>query len=264
VLVAQISDTHICRAGELYKGVSDSNGKLRDAIAHFYRLDLRPDLVLLTGDIACDGAAEEYDVARELLRELTIPLMVIPGNHDDREAFRAAFSDHEYLPKAGPLHYAIYAPPLRIIGLDSSVPGKHHGAIEPLGLEWLAATLAADTTTPTLVMMHHPPFVSGIPYMDPYRYIEDDVLGSLLGRFANIEAVLCGHVHRPMIRRWAGTVVMACPSTTTEIALQLQADAKPQSFQGPSACMLHLWNPEVGLVSHTSYIGKYPGPYPFF
>ena len=264
MLVAQISDTHICRGGDLYKGVSDSNRKFQEAIRHLHSLDLRPDLILLTGDIANDGHVDEYDSATSLLQELTIPFLVIPGNHDDREAFRVAFCDHDYLPKTGPLHYAVYAPPLRIIGLDTSVPGKHHGAIEPLGLEWLATTLAADSKTPTLVMMHHPPFVSGIPYMDKYRYIEDDVLGSLLGGFPNIEAVLCGHDHRPMIRRWAGTVVMACPSTTTEIALQLQADAKPQSFQGPSAYMLHLWKPELGLVSHISYVGKYPGPYPFF
>jgi 3',5'-cyclic AMP phosphodiesterase CpdA len=112
--------------------------------------------------------------------------------------------------------------------------------------------------------MHHPPFVSGIAYLDEYRYVETDPLESVLRCFSNIEAVLCGHVHRSMTRRWAGTVVAACPSTTTEIALQLNPEAEPQSYMGPPACLLHLWNQVHGLVSHTSYIGKYPGPYPFF
>ena len=112
--------------------------------------------------------------------------------------------------------------------------------------------------------MHHPPFVSGIPYLDEYRYVEAAPLESVLRSHSNIEAVLCGHVHRSMIRRWAGTVVVACPSTTTEIALQLRPEAEPLSYVGPPACLLHLWNPCHGLVSHTSYIGKYPGPYAFF
>lgn len=60
------------------------------------------------------------------------------------------------------------------------------------------------------------------------------------------------------------TMVAACPSTTTEIALQLDAAAQPKSFLGPPACLLHLWDPAQGLVSHTSYIGQYPGPYAFF
>lgn len=264
MLIAQLSDTHICRRGELYKGVSDSNGKFRDAISHLYSLDRRPDLVLLTGDIANDGNVDEYAMAIELLSELTIPMLVIPGNHDDRVALRVAFSDHDYLPKSGPLHYVVDVPPMRFIGLDTSVPGQHHGALEASALSWLEKTLQQDSLTPTVVMMHHPPFMSGIPYMDKYRYLEDQPLGEILGACSNIEAILCGHVHRPMIRRWAGTVVMACPSTTTEIALQLEAQAIPQSFQGPSACMLHLWDAGFGLVSHISYIGKYPGPYPFF
>ena len=264
MLIAQLSDTHICRRGELYKGVSDSNGKLREAISHLHCLDRRPDLVLMTGDIANDGDVDEYAMAVELLSELKIPMLVIPGNHDDHVAFRAAFPDHGYLPKSGPLHYVVDVPPIRIIGLDTSVAGQHHGALEPSALSWLATTLQEDSLTPTLVMMHHPPFLSGIPYMDKYRYIEDQVLAEILGARPNIEAILCGHVHRAMIRRWAGTVVMACPSTTTEIALQFEAQAKPQSFQGPPACMLHLWENGFGLVSHISYIGKYPGPYPFF
>ena len=83
-------------------------------------------------------------------------------------------------------------------------------------------------------------------------------------RFPNVRLVLCGHVHRTVVRRWAGTVVVACPSTATEIALQLAPGAVPQSFLGPPACLLHLWNPQQGLVNHVSYTGRYPGPYPFF
>jgi len=236
---------------------------LAEAIAHLHGLDRRPDLVLLTGDLVDEGRPEEYAAARDILADLAIPCLVMPGNHDDREQLRAAFADHRYLPAQGALHYCVDDYPVRIVALDSCVAGKHHGAIDAAGLAWLRATLAADTRKPTLVLLHHPPFTSGIPYMDKYRYLDDQALAAVIGAATNVEAVLCGHVHRAMLRRWAGTMVCACPSTTTEIALQLRPDAKPQSWLGPPACMLHLWDAARGLITHVSHIGKFDGPYPF-
>jgi 3',5'-cyclic-AMP phosphodiesterase len=263
MLIAQLTDLHVRPAGHLYQGVADSNRMLSEAIRHLQNLDRRPDLVLLTGDLVDKGLPDEYAAAQDLLAALTIPYCVIPGNHDDRQNFRDAFADHAYLPAQGPLHYCIDDHPVRIIGLDSCVPGKHYGDIEPAGLRWLKSVLEADRKKPTLVMMHHPPFVCGIPYLDAYRYMEPGPLASVLESFGNIEIVVCGHVHRPMLRRWAGTIVCCCPSTTTEIALQLRPDAPSQSYIGPRGCMLHLWDEANGMISHISQIGDFAGPYPF-
>lgn len=264
MLIAQISDVHVRPAGQLYKGLVDSNQMFSEAIAHLEAFDRRPDLILLTGDLVDEGHPDEYAQIVELLRPLTIPLLIVPGNHDHRDELRKAFPGHRYMPTAGPLHYCIDYYPVRIVALDSCLPGEHHGRIDRQGLDWLAATLAADPHKPTLVLLHHPPFVSGIPYMDDYRCFDEEPLAGIISSFTNIEAVLCGHVHRPMFRRWAGTVVAACPSTTTQIALQLRSDATPHSYVGPAACLMHLWNPLHGLVTHASYIGKYPGPLSFF
>jgi Icc protein len=263
MLVAQLSDLHVRPKGQLYQGVADSNRMLAAAIAHLHQLDREPDLLLLTGDLVDEGRPDEYDVVRDLLAQTHIPYLVIPGNHDDRENFRNAFSDHPYLPRQGPLHYCIDDYPLRIVALDSTVPGQHHGAIDAVGLKWLQSTLSANPLKPTLVMLHHPPFVCGIPYMDKYRYMDAPALEAIIRSFGNIEVVLCGHVHRPMARRWGGTMVCSCPSTTTEIALQLAVDASPQSYLGPPACMLHLWSEDAGMISHISHIGEFDGPYPF-
>lgn len=265
MLIAQLSDPHVRPRGELYQGVVDSNAALREAIAHLHALDRRPDLVLVTGDLVDHGQPDEYAMARELLDTLAPPYLVIPGNHDDREALRAAFADHAYLPRTGPLHYVVEAPPLRLIGLDSCVPGRHHGHIDDAGLRWLADTLAAAPSTPTLVMLHHPPFRSGIPYMDPYRYLDPGPLAAVIAAHRQVEAVLCGHVHRLMLRRWAGTVVCACPSTVTEIDLQLRPDAPSSSHAGPRGCLLHLWDEREGLITHVSAIGpgRYEGPFGF-
>jgi 3',5'-cyclic AMP phosphodiesterase CpdA len=263
LLIAQLSDLHVRPEGCLYHDVVDSNRMLGEAIAHLACLDRMPDLVLITGDLVDEGRVEEYDAAHKILEALAVPFLVIPGNHDRRANFRACFADHVYLPAIGPLHYCVDAYPVRIIALDSTVPGLHHGAIDNEGLSWLRVTLAANETKPTIVMLHHPPFVCGIPYMDDYRYLDPEPLAEVLGSFSNVELVLCGHVHRPMFRRWAGTVVAACPSTTTEIALRLAPDASPASFLGPPACMLHFWDDKHGMVSHISHIGQFEGPYAF-
>jgi len=263
LLIAQLSDLHVRPKGQLYRGVADSNRMLSEAIEHLKQLDRQPDLILLTGDLVDNGHPDEYREARELLSQLTAPFLAIPGNHDERENFRAAFADLAYLPLQGPLHYCIDSYPVRIVALDSTVPGRHHGDIEPEGLQWLRSTLEADRTKPTVVMLHHPPFASGITYMDKYRYRNPEPLAQVLIDFSNIEVVLCGHVHRPMFRRWAGTVVAACPSTATEIALRLEPGAGPQSIVGPRGCTLHLWDHMHGMVSHMSQIGNFEGPYPF-
>jgi 3',5'-cyclic-AMP phosphodiesterase len=264
MLIAQISDPHVCAPGVLYKGVADSNALLLSAINHLHQLDRRPDLVLVTGDLTDEGRAIEYEHALELLGRLEIPYFVIAGNHDHRERLRDIFRAHHYLPRTGHLHYCLEHLPVRIVALDSCVAGEHHGALDVAGLSWLAETLRADREKPTLVLMHHPPFETGIPYMDEYSFKDTAVLCTLIQEASNIEAILVGHVHRHMTHRWAGTLVIACPSTATEIALQLRPDAKPQSFLSPQACMLHLWQPGMGMVSHLSFIGKHPGPYHFF
>lgn len=263
MLIAQLSDLHIRAAGVLYQNVADSNRMFAQALEHLHRLDRRPDLLLLTGDLVDEGSPQEYAMVRALLQASRIPYLVIPGNHDHRENFRAAFRDQAYLPSAGPLHYCVDEHPVRIVGLDSCLPGQHHGHIDAQGLAWLAGVLAQDSARPTLVMMHHPPFVSGIPYMDDYRYMASQPLADVIRQAPGVELVVCGHVHRTMLRRWAGTVVCACPSTTTEIALQLQPQAQPQSHIGPRGCMLHLWDPAQGMLSHLSHIGDFDGPYPF-
>lgn len=263
MLIAQLSDLHIRPEGVLYQGEIDAAQQLREAIAQLHRLDRLPDLVLITGDLTDEGHPDEYAALRRILATLDLPFLLIPGNHDQRENLRTAFSDHRYLPASGPLHYCIDDHPVRIIGLDATVPGEHHGHIDEAGLHWLESTLRDDTGRPTLIMLHHPPFVCGIPYMDEYRLMDEASLRAVVARFDHIEAVLCGHVHRPMCRRWAGTVVSTAPSTATQIDLKFRPDAEPTSHAGPRGFMLHLWHPAHGLVSHTCEVGAHRGPYPF-
>ena len=264
MLVAQISDPHIRPAGQLYQNVVDSNAMFAEAVRHLNAIDPRPDLVVLTGDIVDEGSAPEYAQARALLAALSIPCLLIPGNHDEREAFRRAFADLAPLPPRGPIHYVVGdRGPLRVVALDVTIPGKHHGTVDDAALAWLDRTLAEEPERPTIVMMHQPPFACGIPYMDPYWCEGGDRLAPIVSRYPKVERILCGHVHRFMQVRFAGTILCTGPSTTTAIALQLQPDARPASFIEPPSLLLHHWKPDVGLITHLCPIGQFPGPYPF-
>lgn len=263
MIIAQLSDVHVRPAGVLYKGVADSNAMLAAAIAQLGAMRPSPDLVLISGDLVDEGDPAEYAALRGILAGLALPYCVIPGNHDERGALRAAFADHAYLPAQGPMHYALEDYPVRIIALDSTVPGKHHGMIDEASLAWLRHTLAADTLRPALLMLHHPPVATGIPYLDIYGLHNAQALAEVVAAFPNIERVLCGHVHRSMQVRWAGSLVMTCPSTVTQIALRTQADARAASYLEPPGCLLHVWRPGEGMLTHLVPIGDFPGPFPF-
>jgi 3',5'-cyclic-AMP phosphodiesterase len=265
MLIAQISDLHVRPDGSLYADEVPSNAMAVAAINHVNSLVPRPELVLITGDIVDGGTDEEYRVARRILAPLELPYLVIPGNHDERTAFSRAFADHTYLPVGeGALNYSFDAHPLRIVGLDSTVPGHHHGDIDPASLAWLEATLAEQSQCPTLVIMHHQPFASGIPYLEEYRHFGAAQIAAVISGFPAVERVLCGHVHRLMTARLGTVLAMSCPSTASQIALRLTNDAKPASFLEPPGCLLHLWHPGTGLVSHLSPIGDYGPPMNFF
>jgi 3',5'-cyclic AMP phosphodiesterase CpdA len=264
MLIAQLSDPHVRPDGVLYQDVVDSNAMFVRAIAHLNELDPRPDLVLLSGDLVDKGEAAEYEHLRRLLAGLAMPTLVIPGNHDDRDAFRRAFADHAYLPRSGPMHYVEGGHgAVRIVALDVTVPGLHHGDIDEEAMLWLDGALSAEPRRPTILMMHQPPFDCGVPYLDAYHCRNGERLAYVVARHPAVERIVCGHVHRFMQLRFGGTVLCTAPSTTTAIALRLKADAKPASHVEPPACLLHHWRPEVGLVTHLNLIGSFPGPYAF-
>jgi 3',5'-cyclic-AMP phosphodiesterase len=261
MLIAHLSDAHVRPKGMLYQGVIDSNSMLVNAVTQLSELNPQPDLVLLTGDLVDTGSPAEYEMLRALLAPLRMPFLVIPGNHDERDALRRAFSDHAYIPASGPINYVVDDKgPLRIVAVDVTVPGLHHGSFDEEHERWLDSVLAAEPTRPTLIMIHQPPFEVAVPYLDAYLCRNGSRLKEVVARYPAVERIVCGHVHRHMQLRFGGTLICTAPSTTTAISLQLRADAIPQSHVEPPALLLHHWRPEVGLITHLIPIGAFPGP----
>ena len=264
MLIAQLSDTHLRSDGELLYDRIDTAAYLERAVAHVLKLDPRPDVVIMTGDLVEAGKPAEYARLRRLIAPLPMPVYVIPGNHDAREALRTAFADQGYFPASGFLQYTVDNLPIRLIALDTLVEGKGYGALCQERLAWLEARLAEQTDRPAMLLMHHPPFECGIDAFDHARLQEgDDRLAELVRKSGNVERAVCGHVHRPIQVRWAGTMASIAPSTAHQATLDLHDGAPLSMMMEPPAIALHQWRPNTGLVTHVSYVGEFDGPKPF-
>jgi len=260
MLIAQLSDPHVGVPGTLLYGRVDTAEFLKRAVAEINRLEPLPDIAVLTGDCVAVGELPEYEYLREILAPLTMPLFVIPGNHDAREPLRDIFGTDGYLPADGFIHYVVDDYPLRLVALDTHIPGENGGVLCDERLAWLDRTLAAAPDRPTLLMMHHPPFATGIEHMDKSMLANPDAFATVVARHKQIERILCGHLHRAIDRRFAGTIAGTAPSTAHQFCLCLSPGARLRYALEPAGYQLHLWQGGA-LVTHTAVLGDWPGPY---
>jgi 3',5'-cyclic-AMP phosphodiesterase len=241
VLIAQISDLHVKPLGELAYGNLDTATAVVRCVAKLNWLQPRPELAVVTGDLVDTGLPEEYAHLRELLAPLEIPLALIPGNHDVREAMRTAFPEQPYADRSGALNLALALPALDILLLDSSVPGAAHGELDAQTLAWLDAHLAGSKTRPALLFVHHPPFATGIRHMDQMNLRNGAALADVLSRHQRARLVACGHVHRPALTLFAGLAATICPAPNQAVALDLGDLSAPAFTVESPGFHLHAW-----------------------
>lgn len=263
MLIAQITDLHVMPKGKLAYERVDTAAMLRNAVAHLNRLAPRPDVVLITGDLADRGEPLAYQHLREILAGLQLPYYVIPGNHDKHSAFREAFKDHSYIPASGDfIQYVIDDHAIRIVAADSVVPGQTQGMLCEQRLAWLDKVLGERPGVPTLVLMHHPPLATGLQHYDEVGMARIPELEAVIARHPQVERILCGHVHRAIQTRFGGTVVSACPSTAHQVFCDLRPDGQDAWSLDPPGFQLHRWNGKA-LFSYTLNVGEFDGPHPF-
>ena len=191
--IIQISDSHISR---------DHPGRaseLAACVAYINSLDLQPDVVVHTGDIAHDGLTEEYILARRLLDELAAPYVVLAGNRDNRARLVESFCDgHHLCTGMDFVQYAVEDFPVRLIIVDTVSTASHKGRLCERRLADIDSMLSRDTSRPALMFLHHPPF--DVPVApDPFQFESRNEAGALLAavaRYPNVRGLHCGHVHR--------------------------------------------------------------------
>lgn len=263
MLLAQLTDTHIRLPGTLAYGVVDTAHFLERAVAHLTSHPARPEALIVTGDLTDFDRPEEYARFRALTAALSLPLFPIPGNHDSTQGLAAAFPELAERTQGGKFNYVVDAFALRLVMLDSSVPGAPHGLLGIQTLDWLDATLAAAADRPTLVALHHPPFLTGIHHMDVQNLRDSTALEAVIGRHPQVQGLVCGHVHRTVLTTFAGRPASICPSSAHAVSLDFDPAREPAFRMEPPGLHLHRFS-QGRLVTHLDFIGGYDGPYPFF
>jgi len=265
MLIAQITDLHVRPRGLPANRVVESNMMTERALDAVIALRPRPDVVLITGDLVDRGLVEEYEQLKIMLRRLDIPAFMIPGNHDRRENFRRVLADYRGVTEdAEFVQFVVDDYPVRLIALDTLVPGKGEGALCARRLAFLERALARDAEKPTVIFMHHPPFDCGIEHMDRIRLLEGaERLGEIVRPYRNVERILCGHHHRSIETRFAGTIASISPGVAHQVTFDINEGAPASLVLEPPAYQLHRYRPQTGIVSHTVYVERYPGPFPF-
>ena len=265
MLIAQLSDLHVRPQGVPAARVVETNMLVERALAAVAALAPRPDVVVVSGDVTECGRPEEYAMAAELFRRyLTMPVFVVPGNHDRRETFRAGLghmpgvTDHPEF-----VQYAVDDYALRLVMLDSVVPQAGHGFLCASRLAWLDETLSAQPLKPTMLVLHHPPMLTGSAGMDGIFLRNTAELGALLERHPQVERILTGHHHRSIIGRLGRAIVIVSPAIVHQTELNLVGGKPDQLVLEPPAYQLHLQLPDGGIATHLAYVERFPGPFPF-
>jgi 3',5'-cyclic AMP phosphodiesterase CpdA len=221
-MLAQLSDPHI-------RLDDDSAAALRRAVEAVMRLEPAPDAVLVSGDLADTGDPAEYALTKELLAPLPMPVHVLPGNHDDVPTLEQVF---------GPVEYEVDVGPLKLVTVDSTIPGRGDGRI---AVQRLASRLADPK--PTIVAMHHAPLLTGVTPMDALGVPPEDrnALAALLTQHPHVKRIVSGHLHRSIVGAVGGVPVFACPGTNRQLALDLVTTEQDlASNDDPPAYALHL------------------------
>jgi Icc protein len=194
--LVQLTDLHVVAEGDALPGGVDTAAVLDQALRAVEESALTPAALVLTGDLTEHGRAAQYQRLRAILepaaQRIGAPLVYAAGNHDDRAALREHLLGEP--PSADPLDHVVRVGDLRIVVLDSTVPGHPHGALRPEQLDWLRAELAEPAAAGTVLAVHHPPLPSAAPLAAAIPLLRrEDLANAVAG--TDVRLVLAGHTH---------------------------------------------------------------------
>ena len=204
--IAQITDCHVsAEPGTLYRGQDplENLQAVLDQVA-----TIKPDVLLTTGDLSEDGSVESYEILAGMLKQPGVPVLALPGNHDDPALLARYFPGSPVSGVSVKKHGE-----WQIIRLNSCVPGQVHGRVDPATLDHLKEILGRDQGRPRLVALHHQPLPVGSPWIDKYRLMNAEPFLDLIEGNTNIKTVVWGHIHQPFEAELNGTLMLGGPSS---------------------------------------------------
>lgn len=257
MLLAHISDFHVFSDQPETRLVRpDVAAVARKVVEDMARFAPGLDGVLFTGDLTDTGTERDYALLKDILSPLQMPIFVVPGNHDRRAAFRSAFASLLPFGDGRFLNYEARFAGVRVLALDTLVEGRGDGALEDESLDWLRARLFPARSEPTLVLLHHPPFPSGIASLDRASLTRGgEELASMIAAYEGPLMLFAGHIHRPYKAMWKGAYCAVAGSPAFQMGLDLAADDhEPPCVSEPYAYFVYQLDSTGGICVHTRYV----------
>ena len=212
--LVHLSDTHFVKPRELLSGTAPVKTRLTELLEKLVAARVEPEALIVTGDLADRGEPEAYrelravvEPAAKVMGAETIWAM---GNHDHREAMREHLLDEP--PHAEPYDLVTMLGGLRVVVLDSTVPGHHHGEITEAQHTWLREVLREPAPEGTLLAMHHPPVPCVQDLAVTVELRDQSRLAQTLGG-SDVRAILGGHLHYSTSATFAGIPVSGAAAT---------------------------------------------------
>jgi 3',5'-cyclic AMP phosphodiesterase CpdA len=244
--ILHVSDTHLLAGNRPLGGRFDTAVNLRRTLARVERLSVRPDAIVFTGDLTDLGEPEAYRELRAAVEpvaeRLGAPLIWVAGNHDERPALRRELLDGA--PTQEPVTSVWDLGGLRVIALDTSVPGWHHGDLDGEQLVWLRETLASPAPLGTILAMHHPPLPSHIPLFDILELRDQGRLAEAIAG-SDVRAILAGHLHYSTSGTFAGVPVSVAAATCYTMDLARPAFEVNGMDAGQSFHLVHVYDDTI-------------------
>ncbi|MER6976556.1 metallophosphoesterase [Streptomyces carpinensis] len=258
-----LSDTHFVAKGTnggLLHDIVDSQANLEKMFAGFERSNSMPKAIVLTGDIADTGEPEAYQRVREVVEKSAAKygaqVIWCMGNHDNREAFYENLLGVE--PSAEPYDRVWDLDGLRLIVLDSTVPGQHWGEISDEQLAWLADVLAEPAPDGSIIALHHPPVWSPLGLIRLFELRGQDKLAAVL-EGTDVRCILGGHLHYSTHSTFAGIPVSVASATCYTQDLQVEFPAARGQAGAQSYNLVHVYDDRI--LHSVVPIGDYPTAY---
>lgn len=237
-----LSDLHLTPPGRLLTGI-DPMRQLRAVLARMARLAVAPAFIVISGDLTDDGSAASYAVVNEVLTELGeegTPVLLALGNHDDRSSFRRVVLGEEGSDGAGPYCFSRLIDGLRVIVLDSTIPGEASGALGTGQLAWLEGEVQLPAARGNLIVLHHPCRLAGPVHHYPAFIVrEAAALEALVARHhERVVGVLAGHTHQANSAPFGGTLHATAPAVLCQLDFFAGPEYRPVPGAGFNLCQL--------------------------
>ncbi|MFC9550349.1 phosphodiesterase [Rhodococcus sp. NPDC056960] len=244
--ILHVSDTHFVTDGDLLYDAVDSDANLTRLFDRLAKAGRRPEAIVFTGDLADKGEPEAYVRLRRIVEpaaeRLGAKVIWVMGNHDARPAFRSGLLDGE--PTQDSVDAVVDVNGLRIIVLDSTVPGFHHGLISDEQLDWLTGVLAEPAPHGTLLALHHPPVPGLLDAMDSVELKEQHRLEEVLAG-TDVRGILAGHLHFSTTCTFAGIPVSVASATCYTQDLLVDAGSIRGQDGAQGFNMVHVYRDRV-------------------